>query len=152
MKIISNKQIGYCGYSCYLCNARSNDPKIREEMIKCWKKIFGQHGYTPENVKCVGCLNKGKHADENCKVRPCAIEKKVKNCAYCKEFPCEKISNLITSRSEMMLSGMPKTSSITEEEYDLCMKQFESLPNLFKILLKIGKLPNWLKKAANVKS
>ena len=84
-------------------------------MIEGWKRIFGQHCYTPENVKCVGCMNKGKHADEKCQVRPCAIERKVKNCAYCDDFPCDKISNLIKSRNEMMLSCMPKSTSLTEE-------------------------------------
>ena len=119
-------------------------------MVNGWKKIFGQHKYTPENVRCVGCLNIGRHADKNCKVRPCAIKKEVKNCAYCEEFPCDNIRDLITSRNEMMLSCIPISSSMSESEYKLCLKQFESIPNLFKILIKIGKLPRWLKKSARV--
>jgi hypothetical protein len=51
-----------------------------------------------------------------------------------------------------MLSCIPTSSSISEEEYELCMRQFESLPNLFKILIKIGKLPEWLKKVPTLKS
>jgi hypothetical protein len=142
------EELGYCGYNCHLCAARSEDPEIRKKMLEGWKRIFGNHRYNVDNVKCVGCINKGKHADINCKVRPCAIEKGVQNCALCLSFPCDKVRSLITSKREMMLSLFPLTSSISEEEYKLCMKQFESLPNLFKILIDVGKLPVWLKESA----
>ena len=44
----------------------------------------------------------------------------------------------------MMLWGYPKTASVTEEEYNLCMRQFESMPNLVKNLVDSGRLPSWL--------
>lgn len=40
--------------------------------------------------------------------------------------------------------AFPKTSSITEEEYNLCMRQFESIPNLLRMLASAGKLPSWV--------
>lgn len=138
--------IGYCGYNCHLCAARSENPAIRQKMVDGWRKIYGHEKYTAENVKCDGCLSDGKIADINCKARPCAREKGIKNCAYCDEFPCNKVKNLIASKDEMMVLGYPRTSSISEEEYNLCMKQFNSLPNLVNILINIGKLPSWLEK------
>lgn len=138
--------IGYCGYNCHLCVARSENPAIRQKMVDGWRKIYGHEKYTAENVKCDGCLSIGKIADINCKARPCAREKGIKNCAYCDEFPCNKVKNLIASKDEMMVLGYPRTSSISEEEYNLCMKQFNSLPNLVNILINIGKLPSWLEK------
>lgn len=143
---IKREMIGYCGYNCHLCAARSENPAIRQKMVDGWRKIYGHEKYTAENVKCDGCLSDGKIADINCKARPCAREKGIKNCAYCDEFPCNKVKNLIASKDEMMVLGYPRTSSISEEEYNLCMKQFNSLPNLVNILINIGKLPSWLEK------
>lgn len=143
---IKREMIGYCGYNCHLCAARSENPAIRQKMVDGWRKIYGHEKYTAENVKCDGCLSDGKIADINCKARPCAREKGIKNCAYCDEFPCNKVKNLISSKDEMMVLGYPRTSSISEEEYNLCMKQFNSLPNLVNILINIGKLPSWLEK------
>ena len=143
---IKREMIGYCGYNCHLCAARSENPAIRQKMVDGWRKIYGHEKYTAENVKCDWCLSDGKIADINCKARPCAREKGIKNCAYCDEFPCNKVKNLIASKDEMMVLGYPRTSSISEEEYNLCMKQFNSLPNLVNILINIGKLPSWLEK------
>lgn len=143
---IKREMIGYCGYNCHLCAARSENPAIRQKMVDGWRKIYGHEKYTAENVKCDGCLSDGKIADINCKTRPCAREKGIKNCAYCDEFPCNKVKNLIASKDEMMVLGYPRTSSISEEEYNLCMKQFNSLPNLVNKLINIGKLPSWLEK------
>jgi hypothetical protein len=42
-----------------------------------------------------GCLSlKGRlsgYCRYVCKVRPCALEKKVQNCAYCDDYACEKL-------------------------------------------------------------
>ena len=84
------KMIGYCGYNCYMCAARSDDPDVRQKMVDGWYKFFGHQNYTAENVKCDGCRSDGKVADQVCKARPCAKEKGVKNCAYCDAFPCDK--------------------------------------------------------------
>ena len=43
----------------------------------------------------------------------------------------------------MLIFCYPKTASITEEEYNLCMRQFDSMPNLLKSLAQAGKMPSW---------
>lgn len=138
------KMIGYCGYNCHLCAARSDDPALRQRMVDGWRKIFGHQNYTAVNVKCDGCLSDGRIADKSCKARPCAREKGVENCAYCDEFPCDKMKHLMASREMMLIGGYPRTSSVTEEEYNLCMRQFESMPNLLKMLARTGKIPSWV--------
>lgn len=138
------EMIGYCGYSCHLCAARSDDPAVRQKLVDGWKKIFGHEHYTAENVKCDGCPADGKVADQKCEARPCAKEKGVANCAYCDEFPCDKMKHLVASRDGMLIFCRPKTSSVTEEEYNLCMRQFDSMPNLVRILASAGKLSPWL--------
>jgi len=138
------EMVGYCGYNCHLCAARSDDPAIRQKMVDGWRRIFGHENYTAENVKCDGCTSNGEVADNVCRARPCAKERRVKNCVYCDEFPCDRVKHLIGDRIGMMVRHLPETSTVTEEEYNLCMRQFDSMPNLVKMLVKAGKLPSWL--------
>ncbi len=35
------EMIGYCGYNCHLCAARSDDPVGRQELVDRWRKAFG---------------------------------------------------------------------------------------------------------------
>ena len=137
------EMIGYCGYNCHLCAARSDDPAVRQRLVEGWRKIFGHEHYTAENVKCVGCLSDGRVADQQCQARPCAKQKGVESCAYCDEFPCDKMKHLMASRDGMLIWCHSRMSSVTEEEYDLCVRQFESMPNLVKALAGAGKLPSW---------
>jgi len=138
------EMIGYCGYNCHLCAARSDDPAVRQRLVDGWRKIFGHQDYTAENVKCDGCLSDGRVADQQCQARPCAREKGVESCAYCNEFPCEKIKHLIGSREGMLIGCHRRVPSVGEEEYSLCMRQFDSMPNLVRMLVRAGKLPGWV--------
>jgi hypothetical protein len=138
------KMIGYCGYNCHLCAARSDDPEVRQKMVDGWRKIFGHEMYTAENVRCDGCLANGRLADKQCKARPCAIEKGIESCAVCDEFICEKVRNLLGSREGMFTFLYSRLTDLTEEEYNLCMRQFDSMPNLIKLMVKAGKLPKWM--------
>jgi hypothetical protein len=136
--------IGYCGYNCHLCAARSDDVALRQQLVDGWRRIFGHQNYTAENVKCDGCRSDGRVADQVCQARPCAREKGVDSCACCAEFPCDKMKHLMGSRDGMMIWLHRVTPPITEEEYDLCMRQFDSMPNLLRTLVSVGKLPGWL--------
>ena len=137
------EMIGYCGYRCHLCAARSDDPAVRQKLVDGWRKYFGHESYTAENVRCDGCRADGRLADKECKARPCAIEKKVDSCAECGEFPCDKMKTLMASGPGMFIFCYPRTASITEEEYNLCMRQFDSMPGLVKTMAEAGKLPTW---------
>jgi hypothetical protein len=137
------EMIGYCGYRCHLCAARSDDPAVRQKLVDGWRKIFGHQQYTAENVRCDGCLSDGRLADKECKARPCAIERGFKNCAYCDDFVCDRVGHLLASREGMLIFLYPKTATVTQEEHELCMRQFESMPNLIGILVDAGKMPSW---------
>jgi len=130
----NDKMIGYCGYNCYLCAARSNDRALREKMVAGWKKLYGHDMYDPDNVKCDGCLSDGDVADKQCRARPCAKARGVKSCAHCPDFPCDKLRPLI-----------PVIFFVTEDEYNLCMRQFDSRGNLAQRLADVGKPPFWKK-------
>ena len=139
----SEEMIGYCGYNCHLCAARSDDPEVRRKLVDGWRRIFGHQQYTAENVRCDGCLNDGRLADKECKARPCAIERGVKNCAYCDDFVCKKVGHLLADRNGLLIFCRPKTGPVTKEEYELCMRQFESMPNIVRMLADAGKLGEW---------
>lgn len=136
------EMLGYCGYNCHLCAARSDDAELRQKLVDGWRKYFGHENYTAENVRCDGCRADGRLADKNCKARPCAREKGVWSCAFCDEFPCDKLKPLMATREGMLIYCYPRTASITDEEYNLCMRQFESMPNLLRLLVEAGKLPS----------
>jgi hypothetical protein len=48
------------------------------------------------------------------------------------------------SRDGMLIFCYPKTASITEEEYNLCMRQFDCMPNLLRSLAQAGKISSWV--------
>ena len=129
------KMLARCGYRCDLCAARSDDPALRQRLIEGWRKYLGHEMYTVENVRCDGCMNDGRLADKNCPVRPCAIEKGVENCAYCDEYPCDKLEGLICSREKFV----KRLGQIPEEDYNLCLRQFESERELASIRKALGK-------------
>ena len=137
--------IGYCGYNCHLCAARSKDPATRAKLVEGWRRIFGHQHYTAENVKCDGCRSRGKVADQQCQARPCAVARKVNSCAECNEFPCDKVRNLLASREGMLIYCRPKSGPVTREEYRLCVRQFESMPNVVKALAARGKIGTWVR-------
>ncbi len=142
---MSEEMIGYCGYSCHLCAARSDDPAVRQELVDGWRRIFGHQQYTADNVRCDGCLGGGRLADKECQARPCAIERGVKNCAYCEDFACDKVRHLLASREGMLIFCRPTDEAVTEEEYELCMRQFVSMPTVLRMLVDAGKLAGWVK-------
>lgn len=143
---MTEQMISYCGYMCHLCAARSEDPAVRQRLVDGWRKIFGHQMYTAENVYCAGCRCEGPHADQSCEARPCAIARGVESCAFCDDFPCAKLRPLIGSRDGMLVWSYPRTADVTEEEYDLCMRQFDSMPNLVRDLVRAGKLQAWVTK------
>ena len=128
-----------------MCAARSEDIEESQKMVDAWRKYLGHQNYTAENGYCAGCRNEGPHADKECKARPCAMGKDLENCALCDEFPCDKMRPLMSQIQGMFTFGYKNFSQITEADYNLCMRQWNSVPNLFQTLIDAGKLPEWLK-------
>ncbi|MFX1308786.1 MAG: DUF3795 domain-containing protein [Promethearchaeota archaeon] len=140
-----DKMIGYCGYNCYLCAARSDDINLRQKMVDAWRKYLGHEIYTAENVACYGCKSKGdKIADKNCKARPCARDKGLESCAQCDDFPCDKVKHLIATSLGLLTYRAPLFKNLTEDEFNLSIQQWNSMPNLIKILVNEGKLPSFI--------
>ena len=52
----------------------------------------------------------------------------------------------------MFVFGFKNFGKISKEEYHLCMRQWNSVPNLYNILLDVGRLPEWLRKRESSQS
>jgi len=95
--------IAYCGLDCVKCEAflatQKNDRAELERVAQKWSEgdTHTHPKLTAEDVTCDGCFGKriSKYARSYCAIRACGIDKKVKNCAYCDEYKCEKIAKFL---------------------------------------------------------
>jgi hypothetical protein len=99
----TTKTLSMCGLDCAACPAyvayKTNDQALREKTAAEWSKQFHAE-MKPADINCVGCLKtKGpqiKHCAE-CEIRKCGLGRKVKNCALCSDYPCDKIGKFIAN-------------------------------------------------------
>lgn len=94
--------VAYCGLVCTECPTyqatQENDNKARANIAKEWSRQF-KMTFKPEDINCDGCLAVGKIQIGYCKVceiRKCGSERKVSNCGYCVEYPCDKLNDFHT--------------------------------------------------------
>ncbi len=87
------KIIAFCGICCSDCPAYratvENDDAMREEVAKKWSS--DEFPLSAKEVNCLGCkvMDGGVMSFvQKCKVRQCASEKGVENCAHCEAFAC----------------------------------------------------------------
>jgi hypothetical protein len=123
------EMIARCGFQCHLCLAFRENNKGRTDQIrvaKGWSKYFDLD-VPAEKIRCNGCLPNDsgglEFPDKNCPIRPCVIERGLENCAYCKDYPCEK--------QEARMSGVEEvakqfTGTIPQEEYDNFIVPYDS--------------------------
>ena len=53
-----------------------------------WSKKYN-YEFKPEDINCYGCLS--EIANPGCEIRLCGRGKGLLNCAYCKEYVCQKL-------------------------------------------------------------
>jgi hypothetical protein len=97
--------VSCCGLACADCPAyiatQNDDHVLREKTAKQWSAP----GYEvpPKDVICDGCKSGGnlfKHWSETCDVRLCVNERGLKNCAFCDDYACEKLENVLGMMGE----------------------------------------------------
>jgi hypothetical protein len=97
--------IAYCGLDCSKCNAfkatQANDLERKKELAKKWTEGLNVE-FQPEEITCNGCLSDtlSGWCSKICKIRPCAVERKVKTCAHCEEYPCGKLKEFLANEPE----------------------------------------------------
>src|SRR4030067_270869 len=94
-----DEMIAFCGINCAKCPTflatKANDDTKRIKTAKQWSLKYEKHkDLKPEEINCDGCLTENGNLFKTCRVCPvraCGIERQVTNCAYCEEYPCQKL-------------------------------------------------------------
>ena len=92
------KMMAYCGLICTKCPAyiatQKDSDEERKKVAEMWSEEFKSE-IKFEDINCDGCLaEKGKLFGycSQCKIRKCARVKNLENCAYCDDYPCERLN------------------------------------------------------------
>ncbi len=92
-----SKLIAYCGLVCSDCPAyqatQSGDDEALAKVAAQWSVEFKEE-IRPEACLCDGCPSTSGRLvgyATQCKIRACAIGRKVKNCAHCADYACEEL-------------------------------------------------------------
>lgn len=111
------KMIAYCGLVCTECPAyiatQANDREQLEKVAAEWSKGYNTI-LTADDCACDGCLaTTDRHMSHcgECKIRACAIKKKVRNCAHCSDYPCAELTGFFSfaSQAQTVLEQIRKT-------------------------------------------
>jgi hypothetical protein len=98
--------VAYCGLVCTECPAykatQENDYTARAKVAEQWSKQF-KHDFQTEDINCNGCPAVSEVQFSYCSmcdIRKCGVDRKVLNCAYCVEYPCDKLNKFHTEVAE----------------------------------------------------
>jgi len=92
--------IAYCALNCAECKAfkatQVKDSEGKKQLAKKWTED-DKVEFRPEDIDCDGCKSNriSGWCRKICKIRPCAEERKVKTCAHCDDYPCEKLKEFL---------------------------------------------------------
>jgi hypothetical protein len=107
------KMVAFCGIVCTKCPAfiatQKDSNEERKKVAEEWSKFFSTK-IECEDINCDGCLTECGRIFSYaniCEIRECNIKRDVKNCAYCNEYICEKLSKWFNS--------VPEAKSTLEE-------------------------------------
>lgn len=95
--------VAYCGILCSDCPTfkatKMNDDGEGRRIAKLWTRQYGKE-FRMEDINCDGCLSRGQRVFSHCNI--CEVRKRVRqrnveSCAYCEEYACEKLSQILDS-------------------------------------------------------
>jgi len=107
--------ISYCGLTCHKCAiylaTREEDEekrrKMRVDIARQIKERYGQECKAEDVSDCDGCRAEGDRlfsGRKDCKIRKCARDKGVENCAHCGEYACEILEEFFATDPEAKAS------------------------------------------------
>lgn len=113
-KIAVGINIAPCGLVCSRCDAcratQENSPEKLELVAASWRELNSCDLITADLLPCDGCMNatgrKSYYCANMCEIRRCAIEKEIKVCSECPEFPCDKVDSFLKSAPEGQAKAM----------------------------------------------
>ena len=96
-----NVMIAYCGLDCNTCpihlaTLEQNNIKrrlMRENITQICNKQYNMNLQIQDINDCDGCrIDKRLFSGcTDCKIRKCAVEKKVESCAFCDKYSCANL-------------------------------------------------------------
>jgi hypothetical protein len=98
-------EIAYCGLDCAMCDAfiatQTNDFERKKQIAEQWTRQLNVE-FKPEDIECRGCMSSkiSGWCTTICKIRPCAETKKVKTCAHCSDYPCDKVKEFLSNEPQ----------------------------------------------------
>lgn len=137
------EKISFCGYRCELCPAYKGNIRCEEDRQKVSDGWFKYYGFRipAEQIYCDGCLaedsSNPRRIDPECKVRACAIQRGLPNCAHCDDFICEKLSKKIIDTEKIAERAR---GPIPQKDFDRFVKPYDSAKILADIRKELGKL------------
>lgn len=114
------KIVGYCGIICSDCPVliatQNDDDAERKKVAELFTRQY-EREYKPEDINCDGCISASQRIFSYCtvcEIRKCGREKKVKNCGFCSDYTCERLSNLFAeySKAKETLDKMRRESGL----------------------------------------
>ena len=118
-----NKIVGYCGIICSGCPiflaTQKDDDAERKRVVELVRKQYDKE-CRAEDINCDGCLSEGLRLwrdCKTCKIRGCAKERNVENCAHCDDYACETLVKLFDDYSpaketlDEIRSGLSRSES-----------------------------------------
>jgi Protein of unknown function (DUF3795) len=94
--------IAYCGLKCETCpiylatreKDREKQRQMRESIVRQILKEYGMQCRVEDITDCDGCPTQGGRlfaGCRKCRIRPCARERGLENCAHCSDYACDKL-------------------------------------------------------------
>ncbi len=95
----------YCGLYCGACSVlKAYETGHKDEMALFWSDEAGLE------LKCHGCKSDTVFINcANCRIRNCAINKKIERCIECQEFPCNLMN---ADEMKLFLDKLPHLNTI----------------------------------------
>jgi len=127
----SSAYLCYCGLNCKLCSLIATLSKQAKTLFETMQEdgweYYGQELYPQfpqfwevlKDLKEVGetsPLCKGGCGDPECEIRKCAIAKELQVCAFCTEYPCERLVSF-TRRYPFLLQNNDRIKEIGLEAW-----------------------------------
>ena len=111
--------VAYCGLVCTACDAfkatQNNDDTSRQKVAEKWTKEYN-HPFAVSDINCDGCTGSGKLVSycNVCPIRKCAVEKSVKSCGLCDEYPCNGLNEFFKAvpAARKTLDGIKQKSRL----------------------------------------
>jgi predicted nucleic acid binding AN1-type Zn finger protein len=102
--------IAACGLDCAKCDAyiatQANDQVALEKLAEKWRVDYSAPNITAANVLCDGCMTGGRTIGycKECKIRSCAQEHGLENCAACPDYACETLTAFWTNAPQAKIN------------------------------------------------